>query len=93
MFVRVGSLGREPLVPTRAEVLELIAAGDGYEQAAAKLGIPPGQAYLLATGKAADGSDGRSSRQELLHPPAHNPTRKPHVLAWVRERAERELTR
>jgi hypothetical protein len=78
---------------TRAQVLELIRSGDTYERAAAKLGIPPGQAYLLATGKPADGSDGRSSRQELVHPQAHNPTRKPRIEAWVRERAQRELTR
>jgi hypothetical protein len=77
---------------TRPQVRDLIASGDSFEEAARKLGIAPGQAYLLATGKPADGSDGESSRQELVFARAHNPTRKPHVLAWVRERAARELT-
>ncbi len=60
---------------------------------------------MIATGLAADGSDALApedlarkpplpaSTQGLINPPAHNPTRKPHVMEWVRERAQRELER
>lgn len=88
---------------TREQVLELLDAGHSYETAARALHIPPGQAFMIATGLAADGSDAPSpgqlarkpslpaSTQQLVNPPARNPTRKPHVLEWVRERARREL--
>jgi hypothetical protein len=58
---------------------------------------------MIATGLPADGSDAPStqeleekpllpgSSQHLLNPPAFNPTRKPQVLEWVRERARRDL--
>jgi len=90
-------------VATREQVLELLDAGHSYETAARALHIPPGQAFMIATGLAADGSDAPSpgqlarkpslpaSTQQLVNPPARNPTRKPHVLEWVRERARREL--
>jgi hypothetical protein len=71
---------------TRDQVLALLEAGRSYEEAGQALGIPAGQAYLTATGLPAEGGV-----QHLVGPPAHNPTRKPHVLAWVRERAAREL--
>ena len=60
---------------------------------------------MIATGLAADGSDAPSSEelarkpplpastQQLVNPPAHNPLCKPHVSAWVRQRAQRELER
>jgi hypothetical protein len=79
-------------MPTRAQVLELLESGHSYASAGTLLGVPAGQAYLIATGRPADGSDGHSSRPELVHPPAHNPTRNPRVMAWVRERAARELS-
>jgi hypothetical protein len=88
---------------TRAQVIELIEAGHSYETAAKELGIPPGQAFMIATGLPADGSEAppphepeqeaalNGSSQQLVNPPPFNPTRKPEVLAWVKRRAAREL--
>jgi hypothetical protein len=45
---------------------------------------------MIATGRPADG--GPDGDQSLVNPPAHNPTTKPEVVAWVRERARRDLT-
>jgi len=70
-------------------VRELLDSGLTYEMAARQLGIPPGLAYMIATGRPAD--DGDAPAQYLLEPPAHNPTRNEAVLRWVRERARREL--
>jgi hypothetical protein len=90
-------------MPTRAQVVALLDDGLSYEEAGRKLRIPPGQAYMIATGVPADGSDtphpaelaGRPVRagtsQPLVNPPAHNPTRDETVVAWVRMRAERDL--
>jgi hypothetical protein len=77
-------------MPTRAQVDELLAAGHSYESVAARLEVPAGQIFMIATGAPADASNGHP-RQDLVNPPSHNPTRKEHVLAWVRERAAREL--
>jgi hypothetical protein len=86
---------------TRAQVQRLLDEGHDYVTAAARLEIPPGEAYLLATGRPADGSDSRyftdprdlpSSPQRLVGPPPVNPMRHPAVEAWVRERARRELS-
>jgi hypothetical protein len=91
-------------VPTRDQVLVLLDGGHSYETAGRELHIPAGQAFMIATGLPADGSDVPSaeerarkpllegSSQQLVNPPAFNPTGKPHVLPWVRERAARELT-
>jgi hypothetical protein len=76
-------------VATRAQVERLLAEGESYEAVGKQLGITPGFAYLLATGKPAD--DGDRPRQDLVNPPVHNPTRNERVMAWVRERAGREL--
>jgi hypothetical protein len=90
-------------VATRAQVLELIDQGHSYETAARELRIPPGQAFMVATGLPADGSDVPTqeelsakpvlpgSSQHLVNPPPFNPTRKEHVLAWVKQRAARDL--
>lgn len=90
---------------TREQVQRLLDAGYSYEVAARALRIPAGQAFMIATGLPADGSEAPTpeelagkppvpaSTQQLLNPPAHNPTRKPHLLEWVRERAHRELER
>jgi hypothetical protein len=92
-------------VVTRAQLLELLDEGHSYETAARALHIPAGRAYMIATGLPADGSQALSpkelaekrvlagSSQELANPPAFNPTRKGHVMEWVRERAARELHR
>jgi hypothetical protein len=85
---------------TRAQVQTLLDAGHSFQTAARELGIAPGEAYLIATGRPADGSDGRyftdlrelpSSPQQLVGPPPVNPVRNPTVDAWIRERAAREL--
>jgi hypothetical protein len=89
-------------VPTRDQVLELLDHGHSYETAARELGIPPGQAFMIATGLPADGGDAPApeelrdkrllpgSSQHLVNPPPFNPTRSAEVVEWVRKRAERE---
>jgi hypothetical protein len=86
---------------TRAQVQRLLDEGDDYRTAGDRLGISPGEAYLIATGRPADGSDSRyfteppdwpASPQRLVGPPTINPTRHPVVDAWVRARAARELS-
>lgn len=85
-------------MPTKEQVRELLAGGLDYEAAGKRLGIPPGQAYLIATGVPADGSDAVSgerarrpgflpSSQDLANPPHENPTAKESVLAWLKARA------
>ncbi|HTZ88611.1 MAG TPA: helix-turn-helix domain-containing protein [Solirubrobacteraceae bacterium] len=88
---------------TRAQVLELLKQGHSYETAARELGIPAGQAFMVATGLSADSSETPSpeeisslpelpaSPQQLVNSAQFNPTRKPHVEEWVRRRAAREL--
>jgi hypothetical protein len=96
-------VSRRLLVVTRAQVLGLVEGGASYEEAGARLGIPAGQAYLVATGFPADGSMALApeermrpgalpeSTQHLSNPPHVNPTVRPEVLAWIRARAAREL--
>ena len=89
-------------MPTRAQVLESIGADCDYESAAARLQIPAGQAYLIATGLPADGGDTfpaeehlerpgalETSTQHLVYtrPRAANPTKKDEVHGWIRRRA------
>jgi hypothetical protein len=86
-------------VPTREQVRKLLGERPDYEQAGRQLGIPPGQAYLIATGVPADGSDALPdqwlaqragllpSSQHLANPPHENPTAKESVRAWLRARA------
>ena len=85
-------------MPTREQVQEVRHATGSYAAAAKVLAIPPGQAYLIATGIPADGSDGvrhdpirqpgilRGSTQHLVygHMPAHNPTSDPRVHHWLK---------
>ena len=90
-------------MPTRDQVTELLDHGHSYETAAHALGIPPGQAFMIATGRPADGGttpapeqepDHRrlpDSSQRLVNPAASLPARNARVLDWVRERATREL--
>jgi hypothetical protein len=91
-------------MPTRDQVTERLDGGDSFERAGRALGIPPGQAYMIASGRPADDGDAASlaepaesrrvhgSSQQLVDPPSVNPTRDETMLAWVRERAARELT-
>lgn len=93
------------IVATRNQVLELLDSGLDYEAAGRALQVPAGQAFLIATGVPADGSDTITAResvdkpllagsaQELVNPSAFNPTRKESVLTWVGERARRESCR
>jgi hypothetical protein len=92
-------------MPSRQQVLALLDDGHSYETAGRLLHIPPGQAYLIATGLPADGSDSPhpeeeqgkpvlpGSTQHLVNPPAFNPTRNPKIVQWAQERAARELRR
>jgi hypothetical protein len=88
---------------TRAQVLGLVENGSSYEEIGATLGIPAGQAHMIATGLPADGSMALTpeervrpgmladSTQRLSNPPHANPTVKPEVLAWIKMRAARDL--
>jgi hypothetical protein len=89
----------EPL-PTRTQILARVRAGASYEDVGAELRIPPGQAYMIATGLPADGSD-VPSRSELLHsagvvegstqhlvgPDPELPSHKDAVSEWMKSRA------
>lgn len=90
-------------MPSRDQLLELLEHGHSYETAARRLGIPPGQAFMVATGVPADASGTptpdepagqhllESSSQPLVNPPARNPTRNRRVIDWLQARATREL--
>ena len=90
-------------MPTRAQVLALLDKGESFQTVARVLRVPPGQAYMIATGVPADGSDtphpdelrgkpvATGSTQGLVNPPADNPTRDATVVAWAKARAARDL--
>lgn len=84
-------------MPTREQVRQTLDGGCDYEAASRKLGIPPGQVYMIATGFPADGSDTVTdqearrpgfllSSQHLANPPHENPTTKDSVREWLRAR-------
>jgi hypothetical protein len=85
-------------VATREQVRRLLGQGLDYPAAARRLGIPAGQAYLIATGVPADGGDTISDQemagrddllpvsQQLANPPHHNPTSKESVRNWLKAR-------
>jgi hypothetical protein len=88
-------------VVTRAEVLDLLERGCDYPEIGRQLGVPPGQAYLVATGMPADGSDTYTeaernrpgvlpSAQHLVGPAADQPTAQDVVQRWLRERTRRD---
>ncbi|WP_051839251.1 hypothetical protein [Streptomyces sp. NRRL F-5126] len=68
-------------MPTREQVMRLLDSRLGYEEAARRLGVPAGQAYMIATGLPADG--GGSPR------PAGNPASPTAavVARWLKQRA------
>lgn len=81
------------LVASRQQVRELLDRGLDYTEAGHRLGIPPGQVYLIATGMAADGADAPPdagtrpgalpASQHLANPPHDNPTTSQPVLDWI----------
>ena len=84
-------------MPTREQVRRLLDSGLDYQAAGRELGIPPGQAYLIATGVPADGSDTITdeeaqrpgflpSSQHLANPPHENPATTDSVAAWLKAR-------
>ena len=84
-------------MPTREQVRQLAGEELDYVAAGERLGIPPGQAYLIATGQPADGGDTPSrqqaanggllaSSQHLANPPHVNPTGKDVVTDWMSRR-------
>ena len=81
---------------SKAAVLRLVRAGRTYPEIGRELGIPPGLAYLIATGTPADSSDATgieregalpSHAQRLVNPREVSITRRPDVQAWARRRA------
>jgi hemerythrin superfamily protein len=81
-------------MPSREQVCELLDRGLDYQAAGQQLGIPPGLAYLIATGRAADGGDAPpghprealAASQHLANPPSGNPTSSESVLGWIAAR-------
>lgn len=86
-------------MPTQEQVLRLVQSGLDYEAVAERLGIPAGQAYLIATGLPADGGDTLTEQEEhrpgmlpassqhLANPAPENPTVNRQVLDWLKRRA------
>jgi hypothetical protein len=88
-------------VPTRQQALSAYRESEDYRAVGRALGIPAGQAYLVATGLPADGGDafppGEANRpgvlpgstQHLVYEPVTvgNPTGKPETAEWVKQRA------
>lgn len=81
---------------TRREVLDIVEAGGSYDDAARRLGVHPGLAYMIATGLPADGGDAlatedrkrpgyiATSTQHLANSaPVHNPTHHDEVQHWI----------
>lgn len=80
-------------MPSRRQVRELLDRGLDYRAIGKHLGIPAGQAHLIATGVPADDGDRERSgaepgSQQLANPPAENPTTKESVRRWIRSRVQ-----
>ena len=89
-------------MPSRETVLRTLERTGSYEGTALHLGIPAGQAFLIATGLPADGGDTfppdeldrpgmiPQSSQALVyrHAEPENPTTKGHVHEWIKRRAD-----
>lgn len=85
-------------MPTTEQVRKLLGEGMDYAAVGRELGIPAGQAYMIATGVPADGSDSipaaeagqrpylLPSSQHLSNPPQHNPTTRESVRTWMAAR-------
>ena len=79
-------------MPSQEQVDALIAQGLDHREIGRRLGVPPGQAYLVGTGTPADGghsSDEQtrpgalSSAQHLVNPSSENPTARETVHDWI----------
>lgn len=89
-------------VPTTEQVLTLVREARSYEEIGERLGVPAGQAYMIATGLPADGGDVPapeerwregllpSSSQHLVNPTSENPTSNDVALGWGKRRAARD---
>ncbi|PRX43433.1 hypothetical protein B0I33_11551 [Prauserella shujinwangii] len=87
-------------MPTREQVRALLREGHDYPEAGRRLGIPPGLAYLIATGLPADAGDVpspeergrrpglRTASQDLANPGHENPTSKESVRRWIAGRVQ-----
>lgn len=89
---------------TRRQVVELVEAGLSYDDVAARLGVRPGLAYLIATGLPADGSETTltaedrarpgyltTSTQHLANPaPVRAASHRAVVHDWIAARVERD---
>jgi hypothetical protein len=85
-------------VPTREQVVRLLESGLDYTAIGERLGVPAGQAYMIATGLPADGSDAvtaeeqhrpgllKTSTQHLVSPQPESPTASDTVKAWLKQR-------
>ena len=79
---------------SKEQVRALLDSGLDYAAVGQRLGIPPGQAYLIATGRAADGGDAPpghppgalGASQHLANPPYENPASSESVLEWIAAR-------
>ena len=87
---------------TRADVAGALRDSD-WQAAGARLGISPGLAFMIYTGVPADGSGTPAvarlerplrltSSQQLVNPTQPNPLENEQVMAWIADRAGRELT-
>jgi hypothetical protein len=84
------------LVPSKEQVNELVAQGLDYPEIGRRLGVPPGQAYLIGTGTPADGghsTDEPADRpgvlaraQHLANPPHDDPPSTHAVHDWIARR-------
>ncbi|HET9074433.1 MAG TPA: hypothetical protein VFN48_07625 [Solirubrobacteraceae bacterium] len=95
---------RPELTVPREHVLAALQKDSDWTAAGQQLQIPPGLAFMIATGVPADGSGvpevphvdnapELASPQSLVNARGHNPRSNATVDAWVRRRAARELTR
>jgi hypothetical protein len=78
-------------MPTQQQVEKVLSGSRDFAAAAELLRVPPGRAYLIATGRPADsstpGSPLGSRAQALMNPREVNPTSRGDVHAWIRRLA------
>ena len=86
-------------MPTRTQLLERVRRAHTYQEIGEEFEIPPGQAYMIATGTPADGSDVLTREQEanrdglvegstqhLVNPRTEMPKHQKTVEEWMRAR-------